>query len=515
MIKTDIILATINARYQHASLGLRYLYANLGQWQSHTHIIEFVSGTKIEVLAQKLLQLEPKIIGLGVYIWNVDEMTALVAVLKTLSPETVIVLGGPEVSYPPDQPLVCRQADYVICGQADFAFTHLVTQIMHGPKPIQKNIQAPTPDPTTLALPYSYYSSEDIANRFIYVEASRGCPFKCEFCLSSLDKTAVPFDLDIFLQQMQSLYDRGARLFKFVDRTFNLNIKASQKILDFFLTKIREFPSDPVFAHFELIPDHLPDALKESIAQFPLGTLQFEIGIQTFNPEVQKNISRRQNDDKAKANIQWLMRSSNAHLHVDLIAGLPGESAQSFGQGLNHLMDINPHEIQLGILKRLRGTPITRHTERFGMRYNPNAPYNLLASNEIDFNEMQFLTRFARYWNLIINSGRFNHTRELIFMKDAYARFSQLSHWLYDKTDATHKIALDRLYNLVGAWLVEQGADAQLVSDTIARDGGDTHKFRASQGLPTGAVATPKRQARHLMQQPAAPAPVTPDLASN
>jgi radical SAM superfamily enzyme YgiQ (UPF0313 family) len=494
-----IALCTINARYQHASLGLRYLYANAGEWQTQIQIIEFVSGTKTEVLVEKLLDQQPKLIGFGVYIWNVDEISALVSMLKAVAPEITIVLGGPEVSYPPDQPAVCKIADYTICGQADLAFKQLLDQIFIGPKPLQKLIQAPTPDPLQLRLPYGLYSPEDIANRFIYVEASRGCPFKCEFCLSSLDKTAVPFDLNLFLDQLQNLYDRGARQFKFVDRTFNLNIKASKRILDFFLDKIAANPNDPVFAHFELIPDHLPPALKETIAKFPAGTLQFEIGIQSFNPQVQERISRKQNDDKARENIQWLMRSSHAHLHVDLIAGLPGESADSFGAGLNRLMEIGPHEIQLGILKRLRGTPITRHTEAFAMRYNPNAPYNLLANSEISFSAMQNLSRFARYWNLIVNSGRFNHTKPLILAENSYQRFAWLTQWLYEKTDATHKIAHDRLVNLVAQWLLHSGADPADVERTLAADaianGRAKLKDKAADSASHNA---PARQTRHL-----------------
>jgi radical SAM superfamily enzyme YgiQ (UPF0313 family) len=200
-----ILLSTINARYAHASLGLRYLYANLGQRQAQTQILEFVSGTKTEVIAEKLLAHQPRIIGLGVYIWNVDEISALVALLKVVAPTVVIVLGGPEVSYPPDQPAVCREADFVICGQADHAFATLVEQILVGPRALQKTIQAPTPDPNSLAMPYAFYTEEDISKRYIYVEASRGCPFKCEFCLSSLDKTAVAFDLNLFLAQLETL----------------------------------------------------------------------------------------------------------------------------------------------------------------------------------------------------------------------------------------------------------------------------------------------------------------------
>jgi hypothetical protein len=309
-----ILLSTLNARFTHASLGLRYLQANMGPLKDQTRLQEFVIGTRTTDIIERMLQFKPRIIGLGVYIWNVEETTKLVATLKRVAPEITIVLGGPEVSYEPDQQAIVKQADYLVTGWGDITFPQLCQQILNGPKPLMKIHAGVQPPLSDIALPYSLYSVEDIAHRTLYVEASRGCPFKCEFCLSSLDKTAWPFNLDTFIAEMEGLYQRGARLFKFVDRTFNLNIKTSMRIMEFFLSKLEANPDDPVYAHFELVPDHLPDALKETIRRFPPGALQFEIGIQTFNPEVQTLVSRRQDNDKAAANIRWLVEESNAHI---------------------------------------------------------------------------------------------------------------------------------------------------------------------------------------------------------
>jgi radical SAM superfamily enzyme YgiQ (UPF0313 family) len=497
-----ILLSTLNARYAHASLGLRYLLANMGELKNETRLQEFVIGTKTNDVVEKILACQPRIVGFGVYIWNVEETTRVVAMLKRVAPQIVIVLGGPEVSYEPGEQAIVQLADYLVTGWGDITFPQLCRAIINGPKPLMKIHAGMQPPLADIALPYSLYTDEDIAHRTLYVEASRGCPFKCEFCLSSLDKTAWPFELDRFLDQLEILHARGARLFKFVDRTFNLNIKSSLKIMQFFLDKLKAHPDDPVFAHFEVVPDHLPDALKAGIQQFPPGTLQFEIGIQSFNPEVQALVSRRQNNEKAAENIRWLIEHSNAHLHVDLIAGLPGEDMESFARGFDRLVALKPHEIQFGILKRLRGTPIIRHTETYGLVFDSHPPYSILATDCIDFATMQRLVRFARYWDLIANSGRFAHTLPLILHDAPFINFMALSDWIYAKTDATHRIALERLAALVSEWLCTRGADADTVAASLASDyAGQAHKSHIkpkAAGAPKVDSSLPQRQARHL-----------------
>jgi radical SAM superfamily enzyme YgiQ (UPF0313 family) len=491
-----ILLSTLNARYAHASLGLRYLLANIGALREQTKLMEFVIGAKTTEVVERLLAKQPRIIGFGVYIWNVEETTRVVAMLKRVAPEVTIVLGGPEVSYETDKQEIVRLADYVVTGWGDITFPQLCEAILNGPQPLMKIHAGVQPPMADIELPYALYSDEDIAHRTIYVEASRGCPFKCEFCLSSLDKTAWPFGIDAFLAEMESLYARGARLFKFVDRTFNLNVKTSQRIMQFFLDKIAAAPGDPVYAHFELVPDHLPEALKATIAQFPPGALQFEIGIQSFNPEVQALVSRRQDNAKAADNIRWLTTQSHAHLHVDLIAGLPGEDVESFARGFDQLVAVGPHEIQFGILKRLRGTPIIRHTEPFGMVYDPYPPYTVLATDRIDFATMQRLVRFARYWDLVANSGRFNHTVKALLGDSPFASFMAFSDWLYTQLDATHRIALDKLAKLVRAWLQLRGMAPDAAAALLASDYAGNVDKPAHKDKP--AAAAPERQARHL-----------------
>ena len=462
-----IVLSTLNARYVHASLGLRYLAANLGELRGEARIVEFVLGARAIDMAEQLLAHSPRVIGFGVYIWNVEETTRLVALLKALAPEVVIVVGGPEVSYESESQRICDLADYVVTGWGDLVFAGLCRSVLGDDRPGGKMIAGGQPPLSAIRMPYGEFTEEDIARRFVYVEASRGCPFKCEFCLSSLDKTAWAFDLDSFMGELESLYARGARHFRFVDRTFNLKAAVGSRILEFFLERLDE----KLFVHFEVIPDHLPDRLKAAIARFPAGALQFEVGIQTWNEEVQALISRKQDNAKAEENLRWLRAESNALVHVDLIAGLPGEDLESFGRGFDRLHALAPHEIQVGILKRLRGTPIARHTERFAMRYNPDPPYNVLQTDRIAFGDMQRIARFARYWDMIGNSGRFRRALTLLLEGLPYARFMRFSDWLYATTSKTHEIALERLFEHVYLFFTRElgippaAASAALLAD--------------------------------------------------
>jgi len=493
-----IVLATINARYAHASLGLRCLLANMGELREQTRIAEFSLALGTADIVERVLMDSPRIVGFGVYIWNVAETTRVVAMLKRVAPEVKIILGGPEVSFETAEQAIVQHADHVITGWGEVTLPILCRQLLDAPTPvppskIQAGVQAPL---DTLESPYALYADADIAHRTLYVEASRGCPFKCEFCLSALDKTAWPFNLENFLDELESLYARGARRFKFVDRTFNLQAESGVRILRFLLAKNAANPADPVFAHFEMVPDHLPEALKEIISRFPSGTLQFEIGIQTWNPEVQGLIGRRQDNAKAAENLRWLHENSKVHLHADLIFGLPGEDLASFGRGFDRLVELRPQEIQVGMLKRLRGAPIIRHTASHGLLFDPAPPYQILATNCIDFPTMQRMRRFARYWDLVVNSGRFANTVPVLLGDQPFANFLRFSDWLYADTNSTHRIALDRLAGLVGEWLQGQGVPAARIELLLAGDlAGQASRKRPATG---SGPRMPPRQAQHL-----------------
>lgn len=449
----QILLTTLNAKYAHAAFGLRYLFANLGPLQSHSKILEFEITQKPTDILESILSENPRILGLGIFIWNVAPATQLVAELKRLRPDIKIILGGPEVSHETDQQEICRLADFIITGEADRAFADLCGKILSGHPPLTRVIPADLPDFTELKLPYDFYDHSDLAHRVVYVEASRGCPFSCEFCLSSLDVPVRNVPLDRFLPAMQRLLDRGLRRFKFVDRTFNLNLNFSRSILEFFWQRYQP----DLFLHFEMIPDRLPDGLRDLIQKFPPGALQFEVGIQSWNPEVCQRISRRQDPQRTEENLRFLRERTGVHVHADLIAGLPGEDLQSFAAGFDRLVALGPQEIQVGLLKRLRGTPIVRHDRQFQMVYSPHPPYEILQTSTIDFPTMQRLRRFARYWDLIANSGNFLDSAPLIWQGGSpFARFLHFSDWLFSRTGKNHAFALHRLAELLFDYLAAE-----------------------------------------------------------
>lgn len=445
LTESHIVLSTLNAKYIHASLGLRYLYANLEELTQVATLKEFTINQRPIDIAEQLLSLNPKILGFGVYIWNISQTTEVIGLIKNIQPEITIVIGGPEVSYEYYKTEIFNHCDHLITGQADFAFRDLCKDLIRNDAAPAKVTEATTPLIKSLSYPYQHYNDEDIANRVLYVEASRGCPFKCEFCLSALDKTAKPFELNGFLAQMENLYLRGARQFKFVDRTFNLKVQNCIAILEFFLDRL----DNDLFVHFEVIPDKLPAELKTVLKRFPKGTLQFEVGIQSFNLTVQQTISRKQNEVKTLENLQWLRKETQAYIHADLIVGLPGETLASFAAGFNQLVALEPHEIQVGILKRLRGTNIIRHTEDYAMCYAHLPPYQLLQNRDLDFQTMQRLQRFARYWDMIANSSRFHHSLPLILGEDPFNRFWLFCDWLYRESGQTHRISLARLFGFL------------------------------------------------------------------
>jgi radical SAM superfamily enzyme YgiQ (UPF0313 family) len=470
-----IVLAVINAKWIHPSLALRLLKANLGPLEDRCQILEFALRQPLSEKLAPILAARPRILGFSVSIWNHKATLELLRALETAwtggwsaVPRPLVILGGPEVSHLPPDAGILGYADRVIRGEGEVVFRELCERLLGDSaadsggvtgaqlplrgvtedlrsksgvrgetSPRQSSIEltlktlspaAAVPGKVIIAKPadlaaivpaYRLYTAEDLRRKLVYVEASRGCPFGCEFCLSSLDKEVREFPLGPFLEEMDALIRRGARVFKFLDRTFNLNIDRARRILEFFLDRLAEAggplgpPSPepakepPLCVHFEMVPSRFPPELRELLVRFPPGSLRLEVGIQTFNRETAALIGRPCAPEAELEVLEFLGKRTNAIVHADLIAGLPGEDMVSFGEGFDRLWIAGPGEIQLGILKCLPGTPIARHGEARGIRCSPEPPYEVLETTVLPAAELDRIKNFARFWELIVNRGAF------------------------------------------------------------------------------------------------------------
>jgi radical SAM superfamily enzyme YgiQ (UPF0313 family) len=497
----QILLCTLNSTYQHSSFGLRYLFANLGEHQKNAEILEWTIKENPRNVVEKILLRKPTIVGFSVYIWNTEELYEVCSILKSVAPHIILVLGGSEISYETETQRLFPIADYVIAGEAEFLFKNFCDQILTGFSPSTKIIRGELPEIKSLVLPYDLYTDDDIKNRVIYVEASRGCPYKCEYCLSSLDKSVRSFDLNLFLAEIKKLMDRGARTFKFVDRTFNLSPTTSVTILNFFFEHI----DLGLFLHFEMVPDRLPQEIKNLIQKFPAGSLQFEVGIQTLNPDVAKNVSRKNDLKKVEENFNYILTETKVHTHADLIVGLPGETLESFGQGFDRLAEMKPDEIQVGILKRLKGTPIIRHEKEFQMRYQSFAPFQILSTSTMDYQTLQRMNRFAKFWDLYANSGEFKNFIFVIRSQSGsyFWNFMKLVDQLSEKYSETHSISLASLAEAAWTYLLVLNMDRDVARSIIMKDYCNGVKKRDLPGfLKSGLVSDKNRvDSRSLNQR--------------
>jgi radical SAM superfamily enzyme YgiQ (UPF0313 family) len=516
----DIVLTTINAKWIHPSLALRLLKVNLGSLEKKCEILEFNLRQPLCEKLETILAARPRILGISVSIWN---HLAMIELLEELEKEwevrgeqkPIVVLGGPEVSHLSDDARIFKYTDYIICGEGEIAFRILCESILQKEnETICTGTQSPAgsgwlagidarfgvsalaiqPYVASKALrthtknfnfslqdnlsemktAYHLYTDEDITKKLIYVESSRGCPFECEFCLSAVKSNEQSnkvreFPLESFFSDMDLLVKRGAKTFKFLDRTFNANIDRAIKICEFFLKKLEECKKighDPFVVHFEMVPSLFPQELCETLAKFPPDTLRLEIGIQTLNPEVSARIhrpgwrNRSINPEKELETLRFLREKTNAIVHADLIAGLPGEDIESFGRSFDLLWQAVSEggsaaqkkeeknsrvEIQLGILKQLPGAPISRHNKTFGMCYNSQPPYEVEETGVISAVDLQRLKNFARFWEQIVNRGLLHLKSGLVFEKFMALSDALLAHfgrnWGIDKIELAKKVS--------------------------------------------------------------------------
>lgn len=418
-----VLLTAINAKYIHSNLAVRYLKEYTKELDYECKIMEFSINDRIENIFEKIMCEAPDMVAFSCYIWNIEYVKKLANLIKTLNNEIEIVYGGPEVSYESKSFLFKNPGEYVIEGEGEETFKEFI-QCKTGNMSI-KNIrglyykvngevsyggQRELMDINKIGFPYT--PEEVLKGKMVYYEASRGCPFSCKYCLSSTIHGVRFVNLERVKEELQYFIDKEVRIVKFVDRTFNCNSKFAMGIWKFLI----EADTSATF-HFEISADLLKPEELELLSKAPKGRLQFEVGVQTTDSKVLMNIDRHVNFDVLKEKIIELEKLKNIHQHLDLIAGLPGEDYQTFKKSFNDVYSIKPDVIQLGFLKLLKGSAMRDEAENWGMVYSPYAPYEILKTNCISYEEILILKRVEEVLDKYYNSNKFSNILKFFVTK--------------------------------------------------------------------------------------------------
>lgn len=423
-----VILSTLNAKYIHTSLAIRLLKA-YSMHEFDIELTEYTIKDPLMNIVSDLYQRKPDVIGFSCYIWNIEETLKLVDLLKKVLPETKIVLGGPEVSYDTDYWMNRAQSvDFIVMGDGEETFHHLLQELSGGQKfhfvfgvAYRKNGEVfinpgrPKSDLNTLPTPHRF--PEDIPNlskRIVYFETSRGCPFSCQFCLSSIEVGVRYYDIERVKSDILYLIDNGAKIIKFLDRTFNINRSYAMEMFEFLIENHRGC----VF-QFEITADIMrPEVLDYLSENAPPGIFRFEIGVQSTNDPTNELVKRRQNFTKLTRTVTKVKESGKIDQHLDLIAGLPEEDYTTFRKTFNDVFAMRPEELQLGFLKMLRGTGLRNDAAKYNYVFMDHAPYEILGNDILPFADVIRLKRLEdileKYWN----AHRMDHTMEYLITRE-------------------------------------------------------------------------------------------------
>ncbi|KIL35912.1 Fe-S oxidoreductase [Cohnella kolymensis] len=425
----NVVVATLNAKYIHTSLALRYL-KSFSQGEFDVGIAEYTIKDPVMSIAADLFSRKPDVIGFSCYIWNIEETIAVVDMIRKVLPDVKIVLGGPEVSYDTGEWMDRLQAvDFIVMGEGEETFRDLLRQIageqkyhfvfgMAYRKDREVVITPPRPKLDLNVIPSPHRFEQDIPslrNRVVYFETSRGCPFSCQFCLSSIEVGVRYFDMERVKADLTYLIDSGAKLIKFVDRTFNIKREYAMEIFQFLIDNHRGC----VF-QFEITADIMrPEVLDFLAENAPAGVFRFEIGVQSTNDPTNLAVQRRQNFAKLTRTVTKVKESGKIDQHLDLIAGLPHEDYDTFRKTFNDVFALRPEELQLGFLKMLRGTGLRNDADKYGYIYMERAPYEMLGNDLMPFGDIVRIKRVEDVLEKFWNAHRMDRTMEYL-IEQAY-----------------------------------------------------------------------------------------------
>ena len=485
-----ILLTAINSKFVHSNLAVRYLRAYTKDLDYDCKIREFSINDREEHILKEIIEEKPDVVAISTYIWNVEMAIRLANLIKLVDKNIEILYGGPEVSYDSRLFLKDNVGEYVIEGEGEKTYREFVEyklgtkkvediKGLHYKKDGEVHSNGSRPLMSLDEVVFPYEEDEDLNNKIVYYEGSRGCPFNCKYCLSSTTHGVRFHSIDRVLRELQFFIDKKVKLVKFVDRTFNCNHKYSMAIWDFLI----KADTNTKF-HFEISADILRNDEIELLRNAPVDRFQFEVGVQTTNDEVLNNINRFVNFSDIKEKVEELLSLRNIKQHLDLIAGLPGEDYNSFVNSFNDVHIIRPEEIQLGFLKLLKGSAMREEGEKYKMVYSPYPPYEILKTDKISYEEILVLKKVENVVDKYYNSQKFNNILNYFYSKfdTPYEFFYELSNFFEKKGYFNRNIGNSEYYKVFLDFNMEiLKSDNKYLRDIIKYD---YLSFNKKRGIP-------------------------------
>lgn len=459
-----VVLVAVNSKYIHSNLAVRYLKSYTKDLNYNCHTMEFSINDREERIVEEILYEKPNVIGFSCYIWNIEFVKKVSTLIKLIDSNIEIIYGGPETSYNPIEFLTENVGEYLIEGEGEETYRELINSKINievnGDTNTCENIKGlyykskegiiyggkrPLMDMNNIVFPYE--AEDDLKNKIVYYEASRGCPFNCKYCLSSTTHGVRFLNLDRVLKELQYFIDKKVKLVKFVDRTFNCNKAFANAIWSYLVEN-----GENTCFHFEVSADLFSSESIDILGKAPSGMFQLEVGVQTTNNEILRNINRTIEFSTIKEKVLELNKLKNIKQHLDLIAGLPGEDFNSFRKSFNEVYEISPEELQLGFLKLLRGSQMREESKKWGMVYSPYPPYEILKTKNISYDELIILKKIEHMVDKYLNSGKFynilNFFKKSNKFKDIFEFYYQLSKFYDSKGYFKRSIASVDYYSL-------------------------------------------------------------------
>lgn len=429
VIYMKILLCSVNSKYIHSSLAVWYLYESIrnkgSEWDAE--VFEATVNQDINKTFSDIISKNPDIISFSCYIWNISYVKKLIAMIYEKNPEICIILGGPEATFDAKNLLLCSPAvRYVIRGEGEEVLPALLSgKILKGVCFKEKGdvYISDVSDNVSYVSPYGKEYFEALKGRIAYFEGSRGCPFSCSFCLSGREDMLRLFDIETIKENIIKLANSGTKTVKFVDRTFNCNLKRACEIVEFIISGYKKSIPEGVCFHFEVAADLFDERLIELLCNSPAGLFQIEAGIQSFNEKTLLECTRKTDLLKIENNLGKIIRSRKLHVHTDLIAGLPYEDLKSFENSFNRAYSLHSDMLQLGFLKFLKGSRLERESEKSEALYKNEAPYEIISNKWLSDDDIFLLKNIEDMLERIHNSGRFERTLKYLLKTSGLSPF--------------------------------------------------------------------------------------------